>query len=436
MMNVLLKSVTVIDETSPFHLKEADVLIKEGMVAHIGEPSAQYDHTDDWRVVDGHGLYASVGWIDMQANFNDPGHEYKEDLRSGTKAAAAGGFTEVALMPNTQPVIQTKNDILYLRRNADVLVRLHPVAAVTRDTRGEELTEMIDLHEAGAVAFSDGSQPLWHTQVMLKALQYMQKFDGLLISRPEDIHLNMYGSLHEGVQSTLLGMKGMPVLAETVAIERDLSLLAYVVEEAIYRHRPPRLHFSNVSAAASVALIREAKAKGLPVSCDVAAHQLYFDEAALRDFDANYKVNPPLRTAEDMKALIAGVQDGTIDAIVSAHQPQDEESKKCEFDMAAFGMAGLQTLFPILNSLVSKELPLDLLIRRITVTPRQLLKLPVPQIKVSEPANLTLFAPDKVWELNEATNFSRSKNNPLFGTKLKGKVLGIFHGRQHHLDLS
>lgn len=434
MRNVLLKSVTVIDEMSPFHLKEADILIKEGIFAHIGEPSAQYDHADDWQVIDGHGFNVSVGWIDMQANFNDPGYEYKEDLRSGVQAAAAGGFTEVVLMPNTQPVIQTKNDILYLRRGTDALVRLHPVAAVTRDTKGEELTEMIDLHEAGAVAFSDGSQPLWHTQVMLKALQYMQKFDGLLISRPEDIHLNMYGAMHEGLQSTLLGMKGMPVLAETVAIERDLSLLAYVAEEAI--NRPPRLHFSNVSAADSVALIREAKAKGLPVSCDVAAHQLYFDETALSDFDTNYKVNPPLRAAEDVKALIAGVQDGTIDAIVSAHQPQDEENKKCEFDMAAFGMTGLQTLYPILNNLVSKELPLDLLIRKITVAPRQLLKLPVPQIKVNEPANLTLFDSDKVWELNETTNFSRSKNSPLFGAKLKGKVLGIFHDRQHHLDLS
>lgn len=435
MMNVLLQSVTIIDDTNPFHLKKADILIKDGVIVAIESPGgAPPSNNDlpDFRIIDGTHAYVSAGWVDMQADFGDPGYEHKEDLTSGSLAAAAGGFTEVALLPNTQPVIQTKNDVLYLKRRGQGLVSLLPIAAVTRDAKGEELTEMIDLHHAGAVAFSDGVHPLWHTQVMLKALEYVQKFDGLLINRPEDVHLNMFGTMHEGLQSTLLGMKGMPVLAETVAIERDLSLLRYVKELAI--DQPPRLHFSNISAAASVALIRQAKKQGLPVSCDVAIHQLIFEDTDLQDFDTNYKVNPPLRTAEDIEALKEGLQDGTIDAIVSAHQPQDEESKKCEFDLAAFGMTGLQTFFPILNSLVSNVLPLELLMKKVTTGPRKLLKLPATGIKVNEEAHLTMFQPQQNWQLNDASNLSKSKNNPLFGKELNGKVLAVFHHRQQWID--
>ncbi len=431
--HVLLKSVTVIDGLSPFHLKEADILIKEGLIVSVGEPASGEDLPSDVQVVDKKGCYVSAGWMDMQANFCDPGDEHKEDIASGSRAAAAGGFTDVVLTPNTQPVIQTKNDIRYLQSAAGRLVQLHPLAAVSRHTSGEELTEMIDLHHAGAVAFSDGSQPLWHPQVMLKALQYVQKFDGLLITRPEDTHLNMYGAMHEGIQSTMLGMKGMPVLAETIAIERDLSLLAYAVELSV--ERPPRLHFSNLSAAASVDLVRQAKARGLPVSCDVAAHQFYFDDTMLADFDTNYKVNPPLRTRQDINALLEGLADGTIDVIVSAHQPQDEESKKCEFDQAAFGIAGLQTVFPILNSLVSSSLPLPVLIDKITTAPRKLLKLAVPQVQEGAVACLTLFSTEQVWTLDPSTYFSKSKNNPLFGSELKGKALGIWHDRQAWMDI-
>ncbi len=433
MTNVLLQSVTLLDDTSPFHLKKANLLIKDGVIAAIENPSGNAaTNASDYQVIDATQAYVSAGWVDMQADFGDPGYEHKEDLESGSQAAAAGGFTEVALLPNTQPTIQTKNDVLYLKHRALGLVSLLPMAAVTRDTKGEELTEMIDLHHAGAVAFSDGTHPLWHTQVMLKALEYVQRFDGLLINRPEDIHLNMFGTMHEGVQSTLLGMKGMPVLAETVAIERDLSLLKYVTEHAVAQ--PPRLHFSNISAAASVALVRQAKRQGLPVSCDVAIHQLMFDDTYLQDFDTNYKTNPPLRTAEDISALKEGLQDGTIDVIVSAHQPQDEESKKCEFDQAAFGMMGLQAFFPILQTLVSEVLPLELLIKKVTTEPRKLLKLPVASIKVNEGANLTLFDPQRSWQLNDASNLSKSKNSPLFGKDLQGKVLAVFHNRQQWID--
>lgn len=431
MTHILLQSVTVLDDQSPFHQQKVDILIREGIITSIEKTSEQ--PASEAKILRAAGAYASPGWIDMQADFCDPGYEYKEDLVSGTQVAAAGGFTEVALVPNTHPVVQTKNDVLYLKRSAQPLVRLLPIAAVTRDAQGVELTEMIDLHHAGAVAFSDGVRPIWHTQVMLKALEYVQQFDGLLINRPEDLHLTMFGTMHEGLQSTLLGMKGMPVLAETVSIERDLSLLQYVADLAI--DRPPRLHFSNISAAASVALIRQAKKQGLPVSCDVALHQLVFEDTHLQEFDTHYKVNPPLRTAEDIQALKDGLLDGTIDVIVSAHRPHDEESKKCEFDQAAFGMTGLQTFCPMLNSLVSKALPLELLLKKVTTNPRRLLRLPASsRIHVGEEAHLTVFNPQQHWHFNEATNVSKSKNHPWLGQELKGKVMAVFHRCQQWID--
>jgi dihydroorotase len=308
------------------------------------------------------------------------------------------------------------------------------VAAVTRNVAGEELTEMIDLHHAGAIAFSDGEYPLWNTQVMLKALQYMQKFDGLLMNKPEDKHLNTFGLMHEGLQSTMLGMSGMPPLSEEIVVQRDLKLLAYARASAT--GHTPRLHFSNISTAEAVAHIREAKKRGLEISCDVAAHQLYYDDTTLASFDTNYKVNPPFRDQHHQKALLKGLQDGTIDVIVSSHSPQDEESKKCEMDMAAFGMIGLQTFFPLVNSLVSSSLPLEMLVEKFTEVPRRLLRLAVPKLEKGTDANLTLFSPEASWVFDNENNFSKSNNSPLLGAPLRGKALGIFNKERYWLDES
>ncbi|WPP52244.1 dihydroorotase [Catalinimonas niigatensis] len=432
-MKVLLRSVRLIHKSSPFHQKEVDILIEEGIIKKLVASGDVLDLKPGTQEIDAQGKLVSVGWFDMQASFSDPGEEHKEDIQSGTAAAMAGGFTEVALLPNTQPVIQTKSEIRYLKEVTGKPVKIHPIAAVTRDTKGEELTEMIDLHYAGAVAFSDGLNALWHTQVMLKALQYMQKMDSLLINRPEDMHLNKYGDMHEGLQSTILGMKGMPVLAETLAIERDLRLLEYVAEMSV--GASPRLHFSNISSQDSVRLIREAKQKGLAVSCDVAAHQLYFTDEALADFDTNLRVNPPLRTEADRQALIEGVKDGTIDVIVSSHQPHDEESKKCEFEMAAFGMTGLQTVLPILNHVFSQDMLQDSLLEKITAAPRALLRSDQPAIEEGAKANITLFDLDTRWKLNGSSNKSKSKNSPFWDKELKGKVWGTFYQDLYWTDL-
>ena len=430
-MNILVKSATVLNPTSSFHQKKAHLVVRDGVIASVEEatgtpPEGDYDH-----VMAGENLHVSVGWFDLQAHFCDPGLEHKEDLITGAQTAAASGFTEVALLPNTDPTVQTKNEVRYLRQGSEGPVQLHAMAAVTRHTRGEELTEMIDLHKAGAVAFTDGLHPLTHRQVMLKALQYVQKFDGLLINRPEDTQLTAFGDMHEGVNSTRLGMKGMPVLSETLALERDLRLLEYASEYS-YPH-PPRLHVSNLSSAAGVTIVREAKARGLAVSCDVAAHQLVFDDAQLASFDTNYKVNPPLRSEEDQQALIEGLMDGTIDVIVSAHQPQDEESKKCEFDQAEFGVLGLPAVLPVLSRLAASGRDLSLLIEKLTIRPRQLLQLPLPVLKEGEMANLTVFDPTARWEWMPTNHFSKSYNHPWYGTELTGQVRGVFNRHQHFL---
>ena len=430
-MNVFLQSATLLDPASALHRQKVHLVVRDGMIASVEAatneaPEGSFDHT-----IASNDLYVSAGWFDLQAHFCDPGLEHREDLRSGAQTAAAAGFTEVALLPNTEPTVQTKNEVRYILGANHGPVQLHPLAAVTRHAQGEELTEMIDLHHAGAVAFTDGLHALEHRQVMLKALQYVQKFDGLLINRPEDTQLTAYGTMHEGVNSTRLGLKGMPVLAETLALERDLRLLAYATEFA-YAH-PPRLHVSNVSSADSVALIREAKARGLAVSCDVAAHQLVFDDASLLSFDTNYKVNPPLRSLDDQRALRAGIADGTIDAIVSAHLPQDEEGKKCEFDLAEFGMLGLPAVLPTVSQLVREGASLPQLIDCLTNRPRHLLKFEFPETKIGEPANLTVFDPTASWTWDRATNFSKSVNHPWYGRELTGRVLGVFHQRQQYV---
>lgn len=418
-MKILIKSATIIDQGSPYHNQSRDLMIEGGIVGEAPPDSTQAD-----LVVEAEGMLLSPGWFDLRALFCDPGHEYREDLESGCSAAAAGGFTGVALLPNTLPVLQTKNQIGHIKaRNAERLVNLFPMASVTLDTKGEALTEMIDLHTAGAVAFTDGEKPLWHTDILLKTLQYLQKFDGLLATRPEDPLLTKFGSMNEGVNSTILGMRGMPKLAEEVVVARDLALLAYA---------GGRLHFSNISSAKSVELIRQAKQQGLQATCDIAAHQPVFDDGALTTFDTAYKTSPPFREPKDNKALLDGLKDGTIDAIVSSHTPHDEEGKKLEFDLAEFGMIGLQTVGHCLAQM-SATLEWPLLIDKITHAPRKILKLPQPSITPGQNANLTLFDPKADWVFDASTNYSKSQNSPFFGKRIAGRAVAAFNNGQYWL---
>ena len=420
-MKIYIKNARILAEGINGQLKH-HILIQNGRIEKLSQQA--FETAADIEV-EAEGCYLSPGWCDMRANFCDPGLEYKEDLESGLQAAAAGGFTAVAVLPNTQPALDSKKGIRYIAMgNAERITRLYPLGAVTVDTKGTELAEILDLHHAGAIGFTDGTHPITDSGLILKALQYLQQFNGLLMNQPVEASLVRGGQMHEGINSTLLGMKGIPSLAEEMAIERDLRLLRYT---------GGRLHFSCISTAAGVEQIKKAKAEGLEVSCDVAAHQLMFTDNALLDFDSVYKVSPPLRSEVDRQALIAGLKDGTIDAIVSDHQPQDTESKKLEFDLADFGMINLQTLFSGIATLVP-ELELPLFVEKVAVAPRKLLGLPAVEIKEGAEANLTLFSPNHSWRFKEQNSLSKGVNSPFLNKDLKGKALGIVANGLYQFD--
>ena len=425
-MQLFIRAAKLIDSGSAHHGQVRDVLVENSLIRQIGPALAVPDGA---RVIEGDNLHLSPGWVDLRVTANDPGHEYKEDMDSLCRAAAAGGFTDIAVLPNTSPVVDSKNTLGYLRRMAEGQpVAIHPIAAVTLGAAGIDFTDMIDLHHAGAVAFSDGAHPLQNPDLLLKTLQYLQPFGGLLMNRPEELLLTQFGQMHEGKQSALLGLKGMPALAEELMVERDLRLLDYALSTSINAPLSV-LHFSTLSSARSVDLVRTAKQQGLPVSCDVAAHQLVFDDSALSGFDTNRKVNPPFRSRADVDALWAGLADGTIDAVVSDHTPQDEESKNLEFDQAEFGVTGLETVFSALMT-HNQHLSLDQIIDKLTVRPRQILRLPAVTLAEGQPASLTLFDPAKRWTF--AKSLSKSKNSPFLGQMLTGRVLGtVFQGHYY-----
>lgn len=422
-MQVLIRSARVVDAASPVDGQVVDILVENGLIRQLGENIAV---NADAQLIEAANLHVSTGWVDMRVQTQDPGYEYKEDIDSLCRAAVAGGFTDIAVLPNTQPVIDDKGTLGYIRRMAEGQpVNVHVIAAVTKKTAGEDFTEMLDLHHAGAIAFSDGTHPLQNPDLLLKTLQYLQPVGGLLINRPEEQLLTRFGQMHEGIQSTLLGLKGMPALAEELNIERDLRLLDYVLGENKGEVTSASvLHFSTISTARSVELIRQAKAAGRPISCDVAAHQLVFDDSALAGFDTNLKVNPPFRSLEDVTALWQGLADGTIDAIVSDHSPQDAESKNVEFDQAEFGIIGLETAFAAVLT-HNKQLTLAQIIDKLSLQPRHILRLPTVHIVEGAFANLTLFDPSGTW-VYERTQ-SKSKNSPFLGQTLTGRVVGTLH---------
>lgn len=419
-MKILIRSAEVIAPGSHLSGQHRDIWIENGIIkkiAHAGELPTTEAH----RVYKNSTLKVSAGWVDMRVLAKDPGLEHQEDLYTVREAAAAGGFTEIALLPNTHPVSQTKESIIYAKTKGNThAVTVHPMAAVTIDGKGKDLTEMIDLHTAGAVAFTDGLKPVWHSDILVKTLQYLQTFNGLLINRPEDTLLTQFGNMHEGITSTMLGLKGMPALAEEMMIARDLRFLEYT---------GGKIHFSTISTAKAVQLIRQAKHKGLRVTCDIAAHQIAFDDTALIGFDTNLKVNPPFRSQADIAALWEGLADNTIDAIVSDHNPLDIESKRLEFDLAEFGITGLETAFAVINT-YNTTVSLPDLIEKLTLRPRQILQLPIPIIEEGQPANLTLFSTDQEWTYSEKNIRSKSFNSPFIGHAFKGKALAVINNGQ------
>jgi dihydroorotase len=416
MSTVLFKNATILDPNSPFHGKKRNVLVENGVIKTITDKEVNASN-----VVESSKLHLSPGWLDLRVSTGDPGFEHKEDLNTVVKAAAQGGFTSIAVLPNTNPTIQTKESITYiLSKTKGAVVNVFPLGAISINNKGEELTEMIDMHHAGAKAFTDGNKPMWHSDLLLRALLYTQPLNTLLMIHAEDKYLSMGGQMHEGKTSTVLGLKGMPKLAEEIMVERDLSILQYT---------GGRIHFSHLSSPKSLELVKDAKRKGQKVTCDIAAYQLMLDDNLLTSFDTNLKVNPPLRNKKDIDSFWKYLADGTIDAIISDHCPQDSESKQLEFDLAEFGIIGLETAFAIACT-ANQKLELEQLVEKFSIQPRNILQVLQPVIKEGEKAELTAFDPTVQWTVEKKHIKSKSINTPFIGKNLKGKVLGIYNQKQ------
>lgn len=413
-MKILIQQACVLDPSSALHNTVCDVLIEDGIIKKTETALTQKDAM----VIDATGAYLSTGWCDLRAQFGEPGYEPKETLASGALAAASGGFTAVAITPETNPVLQSKADIEFVKaKTRDLITDVLPYGALTVNSEGLHMTEMFDMHSSGAVAFTDGNKSVMNAGVMLRSLLYVKNFNSFIAVHADETSISNKGKMNEGITSVLLGLKSIPAIAEELMIARDIELLRYTGS---------RIHFSHISTRGSVALIRKAKAENLPVTCDVAIANLVYDETALMDFDTNYKVNPPLRTRDDMDALFEGLNDGTIDAISSDHRPQDDEHKEVEFDIAANGMSTLQTFYPLLLK-AGKQLSNEKLTEVLSRNPRKILNLPALKIAEGETANLTLFHPEKRWEYSAQTNHSLSKNSPLYNSQVQGKVMAVMN---------
>jgi dihydroorotase len=411
-MKVLIKQARIISPSSPFNGKIKDILVTDGIIAAISD--AIIENAD--QVINYTGLAVSIGWMDIFSNFADPGHEYKETLETGAKAAAAGGFTDVMVLPNTNPVVHNKSGVEYIvQRSKPLAVNIHPIGAVTKNAEGKELAEMYDMQQSGAVAFGDGTNPMQSAGIVLKALQYVKSFDGTVIQIPEDKSIGANGLINEGIISTQLGLPGKPAIAEEILIARDIKLAKYA---------DSKLHFTGLSSAKSIEYIKSAKESGIRISCSVTPYHLFFTDKDMQDYDTNLKVNPPLRTETDRQALLKAVTDGTVDCIASHHFPQNWDSKTCEFEYAKEGMIGLESLFGVMGNL---EFGTALLVELLSINPRKIFGLAIPEIKEGAAACLTLFNAEEEYVFEEKMIKSKSKNSPFIGKKLKGKVIGIIN---------
>lgn len=414
-MSTLLKNATIIDATSPYHNKKKDILISEGKLEKIADSIPK---KDNYTVLELENLHISCGWFDTSVCLGEPGFEERETLKNGLQVAAKSGFTSIAINANTFPVIDTKSDVEYLIHKAfNTATNLYPIAALTKESKGLEMAELYDMKQSGAIAFGDYNKPVENDNLMKIALLYAQNFDGLVLSFPKNNLIAGEGIANEGVNSTKLGLKGIPALAEHIQIARDLFLLEYT---------GGKLHIPTISSAKSVDIIKEAKRKGLQVTCSVAAHHLVLTDDELHGFDSNFKTNPPLRTHQDIKALQKGIKSGVIDIITSDHNPIDIEHKKVEFSEAKDGLIGLESAFGVVNSV----LDLEDFIACMTTKPKEIFRIKNYSIQEGNIADISLFNPEGATIFTKENILSTSKNSAFINKKLEGKVYGIFANNQ------
>ena len=418
-MKLLIKQAQVIAPSSPLNGKKQDILIENGKITRIADSiTGQAD-----QVISEEGICVSPGWMDIFADFADPGQEYRETIETGARAAAAGGFTDVMLIPNTSPVTDTKAQADYLvQKGKQTPVNIHPIAAITRKTEGKDLAEMYDMHQAGAIAFGDGIHPVQSAGLLLKALQYVKTIDGTVIQLPDDNSIGANGLMNEGIVSTRMGLPGKPIVAEELMVARDIKLARYTES---------RLHFTGISSPKSLEYIKRGKEGGIQISCSITPYQAFFCDEDLAGYNTHLKLNPPLRTRNDMLAIRQALLDGSVDCIASHHLPQHWDGKACEFEYARYGMISLETMFAVVTTI---GLDPQTFVQMQAVNARRLFGLPVPEIAEGADACLTIFAPAAAFTPDEKDIRSKSKNSPFTGMPLKGKVIGIVNKAQVHLN--
>jgi dihydroorotase len=405
-MNILLKSAKVIDPESAFHLQTKDILINEGVITEIAEHIAPREE----KVIEN--TYVSQGWTDSSVCFGEPGYEERETIAHGLYTAERSGFTHVMINPLTHPVVDNSQGVAFIKEKArGFAATAHPIGALTTGSKGEDLAELYDMQMAGAVAFGDYKKAITNANLVKLALQYTQPFEGVVISFPNTPKIMGKGVVNEHIAGTRLGLKGIPALAEELCVARDLAILEYA---------GGKLHIPTVSTAKSVALIREAKAKGLDVTCSVAIHHLHFTDEVLEGFDTNFKILPPLREADNLIALREALAEGGIDFVTSDHNPLDVELKFKEFDLAAFGAIGLENTWGVLSQYVNPERAVELL-----TAARKRFGIGSTPIAQGTTADLTLFTPEGESLFTQEDILSSAKNSPFVGSTMRGKVLGV-----------
>lgn len=413
-MNLIIRNARIIEKNNPLHNQVVDIQISNGIIEKMG---SNLQPSGDYQEIKHDNLYASTGWFDTSVSLGEPGYEERETITNGLQVAAKSGFTGIALQPNSNPIIDNQAQILFVKQKAqNTATDLFPIGALTKNSEGIGLAELLDMKNAGAIAFGDYNKSLDNANLLKVALQYTQDFNGKVIAFSVDNDIKGKGIVNEGITSTQLGLKGIAALAEELIIARNLFILEYT---------GGKLHIPTLSTAKSVELIREAKKKGLNITCSTTVHHLVLTDEVLKRFDANYRVTPPIRTETDRKALIEGVLDGTIDCITSDHNPIDIEHKKLEFDLAKNGTIGLESTFGTLQTVLTTEI----IVEKLTAG-RKVFEIESSTLTEGQKANITLFTTGEDWIFEEKSILSKSKNSAFLGTQMKGKVFGIINNNQ------